>query len=78
MASPAPAGSPVSSATATAVNAVATGRATTAPRPRVPAARPRAPSRPPSPSIPKGKSSGGDALTAAILQSIAAPSGNKN
>jgi hypothetical protein len=63
------------------VTAVATGGGTTAPRPRVPVAavpaRPRAPSRPPSPSIPKGKSSGSDALTAAILQSIAAPPGNK-
>jgi hypothetical protein len=81
-ASAAPNASAVSSASAaTAVIAVPTGGGTTAPRPRVPiaaaAGRPRAPSRPSPPSIPKNKSGGGDALTAAILQSIAAPSGDK-
>jgi hypothetical protein len=72
-ASAAPAESKAGGASATAATPVA--------RPRVPVtaapARPRAPSRPASPSIPKNKPGGGDALTNAILQSIAAPPASK-
>jgi hypothetical protein len=78
-----PASTPMASASAAVpvVPSTPASASATAPRSKAPVtlapARPRAPARPSPPSIPKGRSSSGDALTNAILQSFAEPAGKK-